>query len=252
MSADQCQSWIARSTNAIRGLVKACRCSGLHTLRAMITLMPVLIGVPVGLATMIGLGGLVPHSNALKALAGLLAAGLLAQWLLHWWIHRPEPWKLQLIEAWESKVRWLLVQPTLGLWPVAFAVLTSLLGIAEWFPTNGPDRPILLGSVIVVAFYGYIRTQAEKKADLVAFAIRAKDEFAEATKQILNERDREAQIDRLIKDIVDSFSGLKSDCKAFGVDFRSAVNVPRLRDECKEIGIAGKYFAKLLKELGLN
>jgi hypothetical protein len=104
----------------------------------------------------------------------------------------------------------------------------------------------------VVAFYGYIRTQAEKKADLVAFAIRAKDEFAEATKQILNERDREAQIDRLIKDIVDSFSGLKSDCKAFGVDFRSAVNVPRLKDECKEIGITGKYFTKLLKELGLN
>lgn len=252
MSAGQCQSWIARSTIALRGLLKAFRSSGLHTLRALITLMPVLIGVPVGLATMIGLGGLVPHSNALKSLGGLLAAGLLAQWLLHWWIHRPEPWKLRLIEAWESKARWLLLQPTLGLWPVAFAVLTSLLGIAEWFPTSGPDRPILLASVIVVAFYGYIRTQAEKKADLVAFAIRAKDEFAEATKQILNERDREAEIDRLIKDIVDSFSGLKSDCKAFGVDFRSAVNVPRLKDECKNIGITGKFFAKLLTELGVD
>jgi hypothetical protein len=252
MSTGQCQSWIVRSTIALRGLLKAFRSSGLHTLRAMSTLMPVLIGVPVGLAAMIGLGGVVPHSNALKALAGLLAAGLLAQWLLHWWVHRPEPWKLRLVETWESKVRWLLFQPTLGLWPVAFAVLTSLLGIAEWFPTSGPDRPILLASVIVVAFYGYIRTQAEKKADLVAFAIRAKDEFAEATKQILNERDREAEIDRLIKDIVDGFSGLKSDCKAFGVDFRSAVNLPRLMNECKEMGITGKSYAKLLRELGVD
>lgn len=252
MPAGQFQSRIARSTHALRGLLEAFRSSGLHTLRAMITLMPTLIGVPVGLATIIGLGGLLPHSNALKALAGLLAAGLLAQWLLHWWIHRPEPWKQKLTEAWETRVKWLLFQPTLGLWPVAFAVLTSLLGIAEWFPTSGPDRPILLGSVIVVAFYGYIRTQAEKKADLVAFAIRAKDEFAEATKQILNERDREAEIDRLIKDIVDSFSGLKSDCKAFGADFRSAVNVPRLKDECKKIGITGKFFAKLLRELGVD
>jgi len=77
--------------------------------------------------------------------------------------------------------------------PVLLVVLTSLLGLTDWFPLSGSGRLMMLASIATVAIDGYFREKAEKRKDLLAFADAARDRFAEVAKQIHEERDREAE-----------------------------------------------------------
>lgn len=70
----------------------------------------------------------------------------------------------------------------------------------------------------------YFREKAEKRKDLLAFANEARDRFAEAAKQIYEERNRETEegersvkINRLISDFKNNHSQFKTQDKFYRV-----------------------------------
>jgi hypothetical protein len=176
-----------------------------------------LVWVPIGLAVLIALGSATVAkavtSPAIRVLLSLLAIIVVAQWVLAEWDRRPPHVQTQALERWQKLTGRMLRSRALGLWPVLLVVLTSLVGLTEWFPPSGSGRLMMLASIATVATYGYFREKAEKRKDLLAFADEARDRFAEAAKQIHEERDREieerersAEIDRLISDFEDRYS----------------------------------------------
>ena len=212
--------------------------------------------VPLMLAGLVSFGALsVPAalcSRGVQILIALGGAALLVQGALYLWDRLPEGRRKTLEDSWALPLDRVFEARGLGLWPVSLVLLTSLLGISDWFPPKGPDRPILLAAITVVACYGYGRSQAEKRQDLLAFTNRTKDEFTQAAKQIHLERDRQVEINRIVKDFLDSFSELKKDSAALGVPFRELVDIEVLKDECLNLGFRPIEFQRLLRELGIE
>ena len=119
----------------------------------------------------------------------------------------------------------------------------------------------MLASIATVAIYGYFREKAEKRKDLLAFADEARDRFAEAAKQIheernreIEERERSARINRLISDLEDRFSQLKGQAEFLRVPFRDLVDTSELRGQLSTAGFSptDEEFYYILSELGLG
>lgn len=155
----------------------------------------------------------------------------------------------------------MLRSRALGLWPVLLVVLTSLLGLTDWFPPSGSGRLMMLASIATVAIYGYFREKAEKRKDLLAFANEARDRFAEAAQQIHEERDREieererrSRIDRLIDDLEDLYSKSKEQAQLLRVPLRELVDTNELRNQLQDIGFTptDDEFDYILSRLGLE
>jgi flagellar biosynthesis GTPase FlhF len=127
---------------------------------------------------------------------------------------------------------------------------------------------MMLASIATVAIYGYFREKAEKRKDLLAFADEARDRFAEAAKQIHEERDREAEerereaeererrtrIDRLIDDLKDLYSNSKEQAEFLRVPLRELVDTNELRNQLQESGFnpTDDEFDYILSRLGLE
>jgi hypothetical protein len=234
------------------------------------------LAVPIGLAGAIGLaGGLTSAVQKLGfasriAQIWLCVVGMLivVDALLAFWDRLPQEDQHQALERWQGVTDRLLLSRTLSLWPVLLVLLTSLVGLTDWFPPNGPDRLMMLASITTVAIYGYFREKAEKRKDLLAFANEARDRFAQAAKQIHEERDREieerdreiekgersAEIDRLISDFEDNFSELKTQAEFLRVPFRDLVDTSELRDQLNNLGFSptDAEFNFILTKLGLG
>ncbi|MFN7900583.1 MAG: hypothetical protein ACK5N0_13135 [Synechococcaceae cyanobacterium] len=156
----------------------------------------------------------------------------------------------------------MLRSRALGLWPVLLVVLTSLLGLTDWFPPSGYGRLMMLVTIATVAIYGYFREKAEKREDLLAFADEARKCFTEVAKQIHEERDREIEarersieIDRLADDLEDRFSELKENAKTLGVPFRNLVDTTELKDQLNAaagFSLSDLEFQLILTRLGLE
>jgi hypothetical protein len=240
--------------------------SGLECLRGLAQVAPALVGVPIGLAALIALGNAVfvkaVTSPAVRVLFCLVAILLVAQWLLAEWDRRPPHVQAQALERWQTLTGRMLRSRALGLWPVLLVVLTSLVGLTDWFPPSGSGRLMMLATIATVAIYGYFREKAEKRKDLLAFADEARNRFAEAAKQIHEERDREIEerersieIDRLADDLDDRFSKLKEDAKTLGVPFRSLVDTTELKDQLNAaagFSLTDLEFQLILTRLGLE
>lgn len=228
-----------------------------------------ILAVPIGLAGPIllvwGLFGAVQklsfNSKMFQiwlSLAGLL---IVADALLAAWDRLPADDQSQLLKRWQELTKRLLRSRALGLWPVLLVLLTSLVGLTDWFPPSGQDRLMMLGSIATVAIYGYFREKAEKRKDLLAFANEARDRFAEAAKQIHEERDREteegersAEINRLISDFENNLSELKTQAEFLRVPFRDLVDTSELRDQLNSLGFlpTNAEFNYILTKLGLD
>ena len=246
--------------------------SGLACLRGLAQVAPALVGVPLGLAALIALGNAVVvkavTSPAVRVLLSLVAILLMAQWLLAEWDRRPQPLQAKALERWQEQTRRMLRSRALGLWPVLLVVLTSLLGLTDWFPPSGSGRLMMLTSIATVAIYGYFREKAEKRKDLLAFADAARDRFAEAAEQIHEERDREAkqrereakqrersaEIDRLISDLEDLCSESKEQSEFHRVPLRELVDTSELRKQLEQSGFipTDEEFNYILSRLGLK
>ena len=225
---------------------------------------PALVGVPLGLAALIALGNAVVvtaiTSPAVRVLLSLVAILLMAQWLLAEWDRRPQPVQAQALERWQMLTRRMLRSRALGLWPVLLVVLTSLVGLTDWFPPSGSSRLMMLTLIATVAVYGYFREKAEKRKDLLAFADAARDRFAEAAQQIHEERDREAEerereakqrersaeIDQLISNLEDLCSKSKEQAKF--------PDTGELRNQLEQSGFipTDEEFNYILSRLGLE
>jgi hypothetical protein len=167
--------------------------------------------------------------------------------------------------VWSSRI----LSRALGLWPVLLVVLTSLVGLTDWFPPSGSGRLMVLASIATVAIYGYFREKkTEKRKDLLAFADAARDRFAEVAKQIHEERDREiearereakerkrrARIDRLIDDLEDRYSESKEQAEFLRVPLRELVDTNELRNQLQDTGFnpTDDEFNYILSRLGLG
>ena len=234
------------------------------------------LAVPIGLAGTIGLAAvltgvvqkLVFNNKIVQIWLCVVSMLIVVDALLAFWDRLPQEDQSQALEQWKGLSGRLLLSRTLSLWPVLLVLLTSLVGLTDWFPPNGPDRLMMLASIATVAIYGYFREKAEKRKDLLAFADEARDRFAEAAKQIHEERDREieerdreieerersTEIDRLISDFEDHFSQLKQDAVVLNVPFRDLVNASELREQLNEVGFTptDEEFQVILTKLGLN
>ena len=226
------------------------------------------LAVPIGLAGTIGLAGVLTGAvqklgfNSKIALICLCVVGMLivVDALLAFWDRLPQEDQSQALEQWKGLTDRLLLSRTLSLWPVLLVLLTSLVGLTDWFPPNGPDRLMMLASIATVAIYGYFREKAEKRKDLLAFADEARDRFAEAAKQIHEERDREieerersAEIDRLADDLDDHYGKLKAQAEFLNVPFQDLVDTSELREQLNAVGFSptDREFIYILKRLGL-
>ena len=226
------------------------------------------LAVPIGLAGTIGLAGGLTGAvqklgfNSQIVQIWLCVAGMLivVDALLTFWDRLPQEDQSQALEQWKGLSDRLLLSRTLSLWPVLLVLLTSLVGLTDWFPPNGPDRLMMLGSIATVAIYGYFREKAEKRKDLLAFADEARDRFTEAAKQIHEERDREieererrSRIHRLIDDLEDHYSELKTQAEYPGVSFREFVDTLELREQLNAVGFTptDEEFIYILTKLGL-
>ena len=192
-----------------------------------------------------------------------MAGGLLvADALLALWDRLSPDDQSKVLQRWQGLTNRIARSRAFGLWPVLLVLLTSLVGLTDWFPASGPDRPMMLLSIATVAIYGYFREKAEKRKDLLAFAYEARDRFAEAAKQIHAERDREieereriAEIHRLADDLDDHFSELKQDAKALGVPFRNLVDTSKLKDQLNAaagFSLTDLEFQYIFTKLGLD
>lgn len=228
-----------------------------------------LLAVPIGLAGIIllgwGLAGAVQKLsfNSKMIYIWLSVAGLLivADAVLAVWDRLPADDQNQALKRWQELTQRLLRSRALGLWPVLLVLLTSLVGLTDWFPASGQDRLMMLASIATVAIYGYFREKAEKRKDLLAFADEARDRFTEAAQQIHEERDREieereriAEIDRLADDLQDHYGQLKDDAKTFNIPFRDLVDTSELREQLNNAGFSptDDEFHYILTKLGLN
>ena len=95
----------------------------------------------------------------------------------------------------------------------------------------------------------------------MAFANAARDRFAQAAKQIHEERDREieerersAEIDRLISDFANNLGELKTQAEFLRVPFRDLVDTSELRDQLNSLGFSptDAEFNYILIKLGLH
>jgi hypothetical protein len=235
------------------------------------------LAVPIGLAGAILLAwGLVGafqrlsfNSRSVQIWMAMAGGLLVADALLALWDHLSAHDQAKALKRWQGLTNRVLRSRAFGLWPVLLVLLTSLVGLTDWFPASGPDRLMMLGSIAAVAIYGYFREKAEKRRDLLAFADEARDRFAEAAKQIHAERDREIeerereieerergiQIDRLADDLEDRFSELKEDAKTLGVPFRNLVDTTELKDQLNAaagFSLTDLEFQLILTRLGLE
>jgi len=235
-----------------------------------------LLAVPIGLAGSIllgwGLTGAVQklslHSKMTQVWLCVVGLLIVIDALLSFWDRLPREDQQRAFERWQGLTDRLLRSRSLSPWPVLLVLLTSLLGLTDWFPANGSERLMMLSSIATVAIYGYFREKAEKREDLLAFADTARDRFAEAAKQIHAERDREierrnrqieegeriAEIDRLIDDLQDCFAELKADAQAFNIPFRDLVDTDELRAQLRSEGFSPNdaEFQYILTRLGVT
>lgn len=241
----------------LRSLAQELQRAGLFGLKVL--------AVPIGLAALIALGNAVvakaTTSPAVRVLLSLVAFLLMGQWLLAEWDRRPPPVQAQALERWQMLTRSMLSSRALGLWPVLLVVLTSLVGLTDWFPPSGSGRLMMLASIATVAIYGYFREKAEKRKDLLAFADEARNRFAEAAEQIHEERDREIEerersieIDRLISDLEDLCSESKEQAEFLRVPLRELVDTGELRKQLEQSGFipTDEEFNYILSRLGLE
>ena len=238
--------------------------SALVTIRGLVQVAPAMVGVPLGLATLTALGYAVliraATSPAIKVLLSLGAFILVSQWVLAGWDRLPVDEQDQALWRWQEATKRLWRSRALGLWPVLLVVLTALVGFTDWFPAGGSGRLMMLASIATVAIYGYFREKAEKRKDLLAFADEARDHFAEAAKQIHEERDREieerersAEIDRLADDLEDRYGELKAQAESLRASFRDLVDTSELREQLNAVGFTptDEEFIYILTRLGL-
>ena len=158
-----------------------------------------LLAVPIGLAGVLLLGwaliqailSLGFHTRVGQVLLALVALWIVVAALEAGWHQLPALQRRKAQASWRWRTRGLLRSRALSLWPVVLVLLTSLLGIADWFPAAGWSRPMMLGLIATVGIYGYQREKREKQKDLLAFADVARYRFAEEAKRIHQERDRE-------------------------------------------------------------
>ncbi len=158
-----------------------------------------LLAVPLGLAGLLLLGwalvrailSLGFHSRVGQVLLALVALCIVVEALEAGWHQLSALQRRKAQASWRWRTRGLLRSKALSPWPVVLVLLTSLLGIADWFPAPGWSRPKMLGLIATVGIYGYQREKREKQKDLLAFADVAGYRFAEEAKRIHQERDRE-------------------------------------------------------------
>jgi len=158
-----------------------------------------LLAVPLGLAGVLLLGwalirvilSLGLHSRVGQVLLALVALCIVVEALEAGWSQLSALQRRKARARWRWQTRGLLRSRALSLWPVVLVLLTSLLGIADYFPAAGWSRPMMLGLIATVGIYGYQREKREKQKDLLAFADVARYRFAEEAKRIHQERDRE-------------------------------------------------------------
>ena len=107
------------------------------------------LAVPIGLAGTIGLAGVLTGAvqklgfNSKIALICLCVVGMLIviDSLLAFWDRLPQKDQSQAFEQWKGLTDRLLLSRTLSFWPVLLVLLTSLVGLTNWFPPNGPWWP---------------------------------------------------------------------------------------------------------------
>jgi hypothetical protein len=205
--------------------------------------------------------GILGSPNSLRLLSITVASIFVIHSVLSLWDFAPGEQKALAQGLWKARASWLFESRTLSAWPVVLVLLTSLLGVSEWFPTTGPDRPILLAAIGLVATYGFVREAREKQKNLLAFANEARDRFAEVAKQIHEERDREieerersAAIDRLVYDLENNYSDLKKQAEFLRVPFRDLVDTSELRAQLNAVGFAptDEEFGYILSRLDLD
>ncbi len=133
------------------------------------------------------------HSSFTTTLLASVAVLLVVEAVVAYWQRLPETTRRRARTIWRWRTRWLLRSRTLSLWPVALVLLTSLLGIADWFPSRGWSRPMMLALVATVGIYGYFREKADQNRALVAFADVARCCFAEEAERIIEASQRIAE-----------------------------------------------------------
>lgn len=160
-----------------------------------------LLAVPLGVAGIVlvcwglieSLLSLNLHSRLALVLLALAAFYIVVDALVALWDRLPARERRRARTSCRWRSRWLLRSRPLSLWPVVLVLLTSLLGVSDWFPAQGWSRPMMLGLITAVGIYGYFRERADQKKTLLAFADVARYRFSEAAEQIHAERDREAE-----------------------------------------------------------
>ena len=265
MSIPPSRSWLKAMGSRIQ-------CTSRECITGLAQVAPALAGVPTGLAVLIALGSVIVAksvtSPAIRVLLSLLAVIVVAQWVLAEWDRRPPHVQTRALERWQTLTGRMLRSRALGLWPVLLVVLTSLVGLTDWFPPSGSGRLMMLASIATVAIYGYFREKAEKREDLLAFADEARDRFAAVAKQIHDERDREAEererqaeererrsrIDRLIDDLEDFYIESKEQAEYLRVPLRELVDTNELRNQLQDTGFnpTENEFDYILSRLGLE
>jgi hypothetical protein len=151
-----------------------------------------LLAVPLGLAGVLLLGwalirvllSLGWHTRVGQGLLALVALCIVVEALEAGWDQLSAIQRRKARARWRWQARGLFRSRALSLWPVVLVLLTSLLGIADWFPAPGWSRPMVLGLIATVGIYGYQREKREKQKDLLAFADVARYRFAEEAKRI--------------------------------------------------------------------
>lgn len=238
---------------------------GIRPMWGLAQLVRALVGGPIrlGILTVLGYALLLKAapSPAIKVLLSLGALILMSQSVLAGWDRLPADVQAQALQRWQELTKRLWRSRALGLWPVLLVMLTALVGFTDWFPASGSGRLMMLGSIATVAIYGYFREKAEKRKDLLAFANEARDRFAEVAKQIHEERDREieerersAAIDRLVYDLENNYSDLKTQAEFLRISFRDLVDTSELRTQLNTVGFAptDEEFSYILSRLGLG
>ena len=109
-----------------------------------------LLAVPIGLAGVLLLGwalirailSLGFHTRVGQVLLALVALCIVVEALEAGWHQLSALQRLKAQASWRWRTQGLLHSTALSLWPVVLALLTSLLGIAEWFTAPTYDAGI--------------------------------------------------------------------------------------------------------------